>query len=445
MPSKPINSLAFKNKLALSKDAWIQAYSKSDNWPLAQWLQFQKPASGSLVEALQVLHDVQLHYGVSDEKTQSSMVQWIMSFNIFDTTSLNKWDTWSKLFKSTPGWSQKQHAHIFGNMAGKTVTVDPTYYAEMFSVEEHLGPYWNSVRSRIQPRNCSDAGDWETYNTFRREFQTGKLLDHPNTTRWYDFERLGHTTESWKFVLQPLYKAWIEQLPDNAPLGNVTIQYWMNTLDKNGIDASLVALPHFDRPNDYEVWNIPSSWSRGDAEQTLSRVLYLERVSKLYIQEDIRNLGSPDDGHSDDRASALEYSSTVLCWVQTKCFEHASAWSFEQRQALLPLLAASLAVHDYEYISTRTTVHKGLSTWFPEYKEQFNGLRDSMIGLGLDYMEKTKRWDGEVMKRYTGATAASEMVHYLSLIQHLVQPSPVAMSEEIGHLFESESLDMLGL
>lgn len=444
MPAKPLNSLASKNTLALTKEAWLESYKNAPNWPLHTWLQFQHPASGSIQDALRVLHEVQTHFNIQDEKIQQTMFDWMLAFKEFDHSTLNSWRAWAELFDSTPGWSTKQHAFIIGSCSKTKIFVEPQHFEDMWLVEQRLGSYWNSIRSRVQRQTAMSDGQWETYNTLRREQQSGKLLEHPSAIRWNDFELLPRLPSSWQKTLQPLYRNWIEGLAENTMWTKMTMQNWLNALDDNGMDASTVAFPLFERANDYECWSIPSSWNSGDAEQTLRRITYLDRASKLFLQEN-NNQKQPVGYTHPKHSRTREYPASVNCWIQTQCLEHTEAWSLKQRQDLLPLFMVSLSVHDYEYMVKHTTVHATFMKWFPEYSDKLVSLRETMDGLDLDYRETTQNWRGEVIKKYTGETARAEMAHYAELLGHVMQPVVFGVGEDIGHLFETENLDILGL
>ena len=437
MASNPIRT---SKKLPLDISAWIKAYTPLSNWPVKKWLQFQTLENGRLQDGFLTLHDFQKHFGITDPTMQRDMLKWLSKAATWDKSSLGSWKEWDHILKATPVWSLPVQSQVLTENAARFLRVAPEYYGAIANVQDHFGRYWNQVHSRIPTytdinrRSIQNTNtQWETYNTFRHELAKGQLLDHPNTTRWMDFDRLAKTPDSWRKILTPLYHDWLSKLAPTTHIDGTDLQTWMQAFEENGLDASKVSMPVFPDAYSYMTWSIPVSWKDASPEEAFDKVRYLDKAASLYM-----------DGIDD-----LEYPSQMLQWIHESCTKNADAWSLEQRLALSPVFFLSAKQNNYHQLTYRSfskgTVHEFFVRWLPEYKSQFEGVKNSMDVLGLDYHETTTDFMGRVKKEYTPETARQEMEHYTSMLTHFLDPKLVGPTEEFGHLFDSDDSALLGI
>ena len=428
MASNPIRT---KDTLPLNLPAWINSYKTLSNWPVERWLQFQCLERGRLQDALVLLHDFQKEVNVVDTTIQKTMLHWLDSAAAWNRESLSSWKEWDALLKATPHWSLPIQAQVMAQHFQKSSSVSPETFEDIAKVEDHLGRYWNQVQSRISVRpdarwRNQKHDQWTTYSTFRRELKNECLLDHPNSTRWLDFTRLSRAPDSWRAVLTPLYKSWLQDLPSAATIANTNFQSWIDMLDSNNLDPSQMALPSFESPVDYYCCVVPSSWKNNTAENAFEKVCYMDKAMRLFLGDD---LGQP------------EYPLSVLLWMHEQFLQFSNEWSLDKRTQLNDLFLSSLTCYGSSFMSTirtRDNLHNVFLTWMPEYMQHFTSLRESMDVLGIDYTVSSTDWRGHVEQTYTRASAEKEIVHYVEMLHNLLDPNAGELQATMGHLFESD-------
>lgn len=437
MASNPIRT---SKTLPLDTSAWIKAYTPLSNWPAKKWLSFQTLESGSFQDGLVVLHDFQKHLGITDPEMQKDMLVWFKSAAAWDKTSLKSWTEWDHILKATPLWSLPIQSQVLTEHGARFLHVAPEHYGSIANIQDHFGRYWNQVHSRIpahtdiNSRSLKNTNTpWETYNTFRRELTKGELLDHSNNIRWMDFDRLAKTPKDWRKILTPLYHEWLRQLAPTAHIEGTDLQTWLHAFEENGLDASKVALPIFPEAYDYMTWSIPSSWKDASPDEAFEKVRYLDKAASRYINGD----------------EYQEYPAQMLQWINDCCHTHMNAWSLDKRLEASNAFFLSSAQHNYYQFTgsshLKGTVHDVFLRWLPEYKEQLESVKNSMEVLGLDYLETTTDYMGRTKKEYTANTARQEIVHYTTMLRHVLNPGLVEPSEDVGHLFDSDDDSLLGI
>ena len=439
------NTLRLKKVLPLDGSAWIEAYKPLSNWSPEKWLAFQNIADGSLQEGLLALYEFQKEYLLFDDSLQKEQLSWLKESAQWDMHSMGTWAAWNTLFEKTPAWSTSIKSHLLEEYGPRLLPVSPPHYDAIAQVQDKLDRFWNRVQSKVRQSGepfrrsvANSRGVWQTYNTFRQEMKTGKLLDHDARVRWNDFKRLADAPAAWKETLTPLYAAWLQQ-PTKGLSGCETMEDWIATLDGNQLNASLLPMPRFSEERDYYIWSVPSSWAQVDPAVSYRQVVYLSDACERY-------LGKKD---------YAEYPEPVLTWIHNACIRYADSWSLNEKMSVHDLFIETTFARGVSYfersssisVARESKVQHLMIDWLSEHREAFIGLHQSLMAMGFDFEENITTTWGSTRRGYTSASARAELVHYKVLLDHLHNTMRHTENEplDVGHLFDTDDNSMLGI